>query len=561
MGSGSGALKIRRRSRRRFLRSAAAATAAATAPRIAGSRDGRTGWAGVIGDDDMAHGHRLRPGGKAPPAPAVGPAVLAERCAVIVVGAGIAGLAAARALRQAGIDDYVVLDLGREPGGNSRSSSMAGLPCPLGAHYLPVPGPAASEVVELLIELGVRDRDGAHDERMLVHAPQERLLIHGVWQEGLLPMVAQPAATLDQYRRFADEIARLQGPAFTIPVARAGSPDPALTATTFGRWLADRGFDAPGLRWFLDYCCRDDYGAGVDTVSAWAGLHYFASRHGFALPDAMLRERSAPATAAREPMLTWPEGNGWLAGRIARPHADRLRTRHLVTAIQRDGSSGRWLVDALDLHDPAAPRQRRWLSARVICAAPLHVAARLVAPPAPEAAWLAQACRSLRSAPWLGANVLVDADWRPSGGDLWWDNVIYGSSSLGYVDARHQRLDRIRGPSLLTWYQALGDQPDARAWLAAGTFDELSRRVVDDLARAHPEIGRYVREVALRRWGHAMAIPTPSAHHDEALARLRNAEDGLVFAHSDLSLYSVCEEAMARGTRAGRICAQRLRGR
>jgi hypothetical protein len=41
------------------------------------------------------------------------------------------------------------------------------------------------------------------------------------------------------------------------------------------------GLTDPHLRWYLDYCCRDDYGAGIATVSAWAGIHYFASRHGF----------------------------------------------------------------------------------------------------------------------------------------------------------------------------------------------------------------------------------------------------------------------------------------
>ena len=54
---------------------------------------------------------------------------------------------------------------------------------------------------------------------------------------------------------------------------------------TFAAWLdARRPAPTPHLRWYLDYCCRDDYGAGAAQVSAWAGLHYFASRHGFHAP-------------------------------------------------------------------------------------------------------------------------------------------------------------------------------------------------------------------------------------------------------------------------------------
>ncbi|MET0508301.1 MAG: FAD-dependent oxidoreductase [Burkholderiaceae bacterium] len=533
---------------------------------------------GAIRDDDMALGHRLRampdmgtaPAGPAPVAPA--PAVptpaapTPEPVAVLVVGAGIAGLAAARALRRAGIDDYLVLDLGDRPGGNSRWTRVAGLPCATGAHYLPLPGPSAVEVIDLLTDLGVRDGGGNYDERMLIQAPHERLLIHGVWQDGLLPLVAQPRSTIDQYRRFAERLAALQQTTlFTIPVARAGRPDPVLQALTFARWLDDEGFDAPGLRWYLDYCCRDDYGAGIATVSAWAGLHYFASRHGFALPEAVATGARGADTGpnGREAMLTWPQGNGWLADRMAAPHAGRIAARHLVTTIERSGSGrdGRWQVDAIDFSDRSRPRSRRWLADVVVCAAPVHVAATIVRAPGAESAWLTDAARRLRSAAWLVANVVVDARWRPSGGELAWDNVIHGSDALGYVNARQQRVDRRDGPALLTWYQALGDDPGAPAWLATRSFDALAGRCIADLSRAHPEIGARVREVAIHRHGHAMAIPTPAAHGSAGLERLREATGDLLFAHSDLSHYSIFEEAMERGMRAGRLASARLRGR
>src|SRR6185369_1853851 len=92
--------------------------------------------------------------------------------------------------------------------------------------------------------------------------------------------------------------------AFEIPTARSRWSDAlaALDRITFAAWLDAHGFFAPALRWYLDYCCRDDYGAGSADVSAWAGLHYFASRHGFRLQD---DARSADAGEAG--VLTWPE--------------------------------------------------------------------------------------------------------------------------------------------------------------------------------------------------------------------------------------------------------------
>ena len=261
----------------------------------------------------------------APPAPAS-----TRRVGALVVGAGIAGLAAARALRAAGIDDCHVLDLEDHAGGNSRGHAMAGMRCPLGAHYLPVPGAGASEVAALLDELGVRRTVGGvavYDERMLCHSPQERLFIGGGWREGLLPPLealpeGERAKALADYRAFARAVAAAGGDdAFAIPTARSrwSAALDALDRITFAAWLDGQGLAAPALRWYLDYCCRDDYGAGAAQVSAWAGLHYFASRHGFRAPG-----DEARGGDSGEGLLTWPEGNAWLAERLAAPLGERL---------------------------------------------------------------------------------------------------------------------------------------------------------------------------------------------------------------------------------------------
>ena len=65
---------------------------------------------------------------------------------------------------------------------------------------------------------------------------------------------------------------------------------------TFAMWLANEGFHDQHLLAFLDYCCRDEYGASIAIVSAWAGLNYFSSRNGHA------------SNAEDGAVLTWPEG-------------------------------------------------------------------------------------------------------------------------------------------------------------------------------------------------------------------------------------------------------------
>jgi hypothetical protein len=139
----------------------------------------------------LERGHRLRErkaGGW--PAPA-----LTRRAGALVLGGGVAGLSALRALVRAGVDDAQLLELEDTVGGNARGHQLAGQGCPLGAHYLPVPGPTAHEVGEWLHEIGLLQWDGLRgasrpDERFLCHAPQERLFIDGAWQEGQLPSAA-----------------------------------------------------------------------------------------------------------------------------------------------------------------------------------------------------------------------------------------------------------------------------------------------------------------------------------------------------------------------------------
>ena len=155
-----------------------------------------------------ALGHRLRDGAL----PSVG---ATRRCGILIVGAGISGLSAGWWLARAGRDDFTILELEAEPGGNSRGGQGPQLAYPWGAHYLPLPGPEAVLVRELLAELGVLQGSPAaqrpiYDERYLCATPQERIYRNGLWEEGLLPQRGLDAAELAQQKRFHDRMAELK---------------------------------------------------------------------------------------------------------------------------------------------------------------------------------------------------------------------------------------------------------------------------------------------------------------------------------------------------------------
>ncbi len=527
---------------------------------VAPAREIDMRWVGA----EHARGHRLRD------AAAVQAAAWPEqsrRAAVLIVGAGVAGLAAARAFMRQGVDDVHVLDLEDQAGGNARAHEMAGIACPLGAHYLPLPGPEAREVSEWLHEIGLLHTDAAGrtrpDERHLCHSPQERLFFEGQWVEGLLPPAAPGSMRLAQYRLFAARVAALQrlpgglarargdsgaARAFALPAHRSArsAEVSALDHLVFAEWLARAGLHEPALLSYLDYCCRDDYGAGIATVSAWAGLHYFASRHGF---TAALGEGDGESSTAgtRDAVFTWPEGNAWLTQRLAAPlGTGRLHTGQMVLAVreERHGVS----VLAFD-ERTAAPVH--WRADLVVLALPLFVAQRIVqAAPATLLAALRAAAAALTYAPWLVANLHLDRPLleRASGAPPAWDNVIHGSAGLGYVDATHQGLSPVRGAMALTAYHAL---PAAqRAALLATDPGPWGERVLAELSPVHPDLRQRVSRIDLMRYGHAMAVPRPGLLRHPALAALRAARGRLRFAHSDLAGYSVFEEAFIAGCEA-----------
>ncbi len=476
-------------------------------------------------------GHRLRTS----TATALTAATPPRRAHVLVLGAGVAGLAAARAFSQTGVDDLRVLELEDEAGGNSRATRLGGMACPLGAHYLPLPGAAAREVQQLLFELGLaRSKFGrtVYDEQHLCHSPQERLFFEGAWHEGLLPPAAAGSPTAAQYRRFAGLVAQARREVgFAVPSLRVpfGPGHAALDAVTFTQWLEEHDLRDEHLRWYLDYCCRDDYGAGAQTVSAWAGLHYFASRHGFA---------AEADDAQREPVLTWPQGNAWLTQALAAPLGERLLCGRVVLRV----NEARHEVQVLAFNEHSGELED-WRARRVVLALPLFVAQRVLQDPPPA---LAAALAGMAWAPWLVANLhLREPLLQRVGAEPAWDNVIHASRGLGYVDAMHQSLRSAPGPTVLTAYWALPVEQRGALWHEPAS--SWAQRVLADLAPTHPDLPAKLQEVALMRHGHAMSVPRPGVRSNQALAALRAQCGRIRFAHADLAGYSVFEEAYTAG--------------
>lgn len=494
--------------------------------------------AGTLGGADLARGHRLRGGGF--PEPSV-----TDEVGVVIAGGGIAGLSAGWTLAEAGYEDFRLLELEDRVGGNARGGRNAVSAHPLGAHYLPIPNREARALRHMLGRLGivVGEAEGrpVYDPLQLCADLQERLLWQGRWHEGLVPATGLSAAERAEWAGFDRVMAGFSArvgsdgrPAFATPIAYSSRDAEllALDAAPFGDWLDEQGFRSRPLRGHVRYAMRDDYGCEPEAVSAWAGIHYWAGRRGWAA------QVEGEVGGAGENVLTWPEGNARLAGAMAARFRERIVPGRIVHRVARDGDG--MVVDSFDV---AAGRTVRTRAKAVVAAMGQFVAKHVVE---------GVAGGGFSHAPWVVANVTVD---RPPGGrgaPLAWDNVSATSESLGYVVATHQGPDARTAGTVLTWYMPLSrdDPAEARRKLLSRPVAEWQAEVARDLLLMHPELEGAIRLIDVWRWAHAMARPTPGFVWGRARAVAASVAPPLFLAHSDFAGLPLFEEAHDAGTRA-----------
>ncbi|MBX3242920.1 MAG: FAD-dependent oxidoreductase [Acidobacteria bacterium] len=464
---------------------------------------------------------------------------------IAIVGSGVAGLTAAWKLSKQGIEDIVVLELEKDVGGTSKSGEGKPVNYPWGAHYLPVPFHENTELVELLDEMQLtegRSADGnvIIKEEFLCRQPEERIFYKGRWYEGLYLHAGESEEDIRQFSEFQKHTDHWVNwrdgkgrRAFVVPSALCSDDAEvvALDKISFGEWLRQKGLTSERLLWYCDYACRDDYGLKLDQTSAWAGLFYFCSR---------VRKSGGES----QPFITFPEGNGRFVAHLAESVKDKtLRSQAVVSIVPTE--SGVDIVcfdgaETLGFHCEKA-----------IYASPIFTAPYVIRGFNEAAPFDA---RSFHSNSWFVANLQLKDRPKPRFSrdfPLAWDNVLYDSPSLGYVNATHQKgIDH--GPSIWTYYYPMCHEPDGRTKLFNYEWRELADVCLTDLARAHPDIHELCDRIDIMRWGHAMISPTPGFIHGETRAKALKPYSNIHFAHTDLSGIALFEEAFYHGLRAAK---------
>jgi hypothetical protein len=520
-------------SRRQFIASGMLAGGVAALWKFSDLFSGAKIPGGIVGASAAA-GHRLRNEKFPEPTRTI-------KKETVIVGGGIAGLTAGYALDKAGRNDFLLLEVEPATGGNSSSGKNEVSRYPWGAHYVPLLNEESTVARRLFEDFGIikgyhKNGKPVYDEFFLCADPHERLHMRGRWQDGLIPVTGIGADVEAQYSSFfarMESYKNLRGAdgkkVFAIPLD-ASSQDAkwlALDDITMQQWMDQHGFVAEELRWYVNYCCRDDFGSTYQETSAWAGIHYFASRTGQA------------ANAEAGAVLTWPEGNGWLANKLAEPIRDKLQSRSLVYRVH-DHGNGVWV----DYRDERSNETVRIEARAAILAVPRFVAARLV-----QSKRFEISSAGFSYAPWAVANVTLNEMPRDKGAPLSWDNVVYGSKLLGYVVATHQITQMNPTQTVLTYYWPLSHLPpdEARKEALARSYPEWQRYFVSELLLLHPELEGHIQHLDVWLWGHAMVRPAKGFIWGNQRRHALQQHPPVFTAHSDMSGISIFEEACTRG--------------
>jgi oxygen-dependent protoporphyrinogen oxidase len=441
-----------------------------------------------------------------------------HRHEVVIVGGGLAGLAAAWELRDR---DVLLLEADDRLGGRVRSLTRGPYWLNLGAHLLGGPDSVTRRLAGDL-GLGIVEPPGcvtavALRGRVVRPARPESLPVGLPWPVAARLSLIRAGVRLHLGRRRVRRADRGAMLASDDPAAFERLPvDPALDALTFGEFLGPLHPDVHDL-------------VRVSVNRSGGELHDTSAHYGIAGLFGAFAVRRENVVGGTERLI------GALAARVPA----EISTGARVVAVVQHGDTVR-----LEYETGSPPETRTVEAQAAIVATPAGIARQLVRD-LPE--WKATALAHVRYAPFVVAGLFTSETAPMPWDDLYAVATPRASFCMLFNPANALRIgsSRLAGGALVAY--AAGDR--ARELLALP--DEAIRdRYLADLEAIVPGTRRIVDDVTIARW--EFGAPTPGPGRAALQPALAAVVGRIAFA-GDYLQYAGLDSAMRSGMRAGRL--------
>ncbi len=430
------------------------------------------------------------------PGPAGGRVRDAGNFDAVVIGGGLSGLSAGYFLRSRNI---LVLEAESKPGGRARMESFSGTDrfwsYSVGMVYI---GEPQGEIGTMFKDLGLSPKLITMPEHSLFSGG--KIVPHWLTKDGSnLPDPPYGPADREKFGKlqkfFADMTA---GHKLAVPIENA---EPAVLAEydkesywdflerEYGRVVAEIG----------DAYCRDVFGDGARSVSAYAGILYQASE--------------------RDTSYTFEGGMGDLPDALHKRLGRRVRTGAFVWNVRE-------IPDGVEVDFTRHGKDYR-ARAKVAVMAVSSLIARRIAP------GLSDEKRQALSQVRYSSYVLVPMRLKRT---IWADSFVLWNPKAFFMDltlprADNEPLKRTPGRGqVLVAYAPLG--AEGRPFVLKATDAEIISRTFKDFDLMFPGASQQVREARVVRWGHAMPLPY-AGYLTKVRPRVARPEGRILFAGVD----------------------------
>ncbi len=381
---------------------------------------------------------------------------------VIVVGAGLAGLAAARKLHRAGRRVQVIEARARVGGRTEGGTSADGTTIELGGQWI---GPTQTRMYELVSELGLETFPTHNTGSTVIHLGGKRSLMKPT--RGAVPKLS-PFVLAD----LARGLGRFNRAAARVPLDRPWlAPDAAaLDEQTFATWIR-RNLRTQVGRAYFQVACEAVFSAGPDELSALHALFYAHS--GTDLDTLIAVDRGAQQDRI-------VGGSIRIAEAMAEELADQIALGDPVASIDHTDRSV-----TLTTHG-----SRSYVGSHAIVTLPPTLAGRIRYSPALPS-WRDQLTQRLPAGSVVKAYAIYD---RP----FWRDDGLNGqaASDVGPVKVTFDNSPPSGTPGILMGFL---EGADGREWVRR-TLSERRAAVIDCFVRYFGPRAAQPREYIERDW-------------------------------------------------------------